>query len=833
MACTWAKKCGRSVAWLALDALDNDLRRFLTHFIYAFQVGQSEFGADLLESLKTAQPGAFLDEPSALTEALITEIAALQTAFLFVLDDYHLITNLKIQEILQFLINHQPANLHLALVTRSDPPWPLGRLRSRREMNEIRGDDLRFTPQESAEFLNKYMRLGLTSEQVLALEARTEGWVAGLQLAALSLQGQEHPQAAIDSLAGSHRSIADYLIEEVLEKQSPENQEFLLQTSILKPLNAALCDAVTGRSDSRLILRQLEHSNLFLQPLDQERNWYRYHHLFADLLRVKLGQSYRSDLAALHLAACQWYEQQGMVSEAVGQALAAKDFEQVAHLVAGNAFLLLDTGELNTLLGWLNLIPLPLIQSNPWISVFYAWALAYTGQLDTVEAHLFHAESALTAADGFLPDQTQLLGHIAAIRTLLSKNRGDMARAIELAAQSLRDLPQHDQKTRSFVAAMQGNALLWENQLDAAEQAFQIAFDAAQQAGKTHMAVHALCDLAGLQIARGQLRRAEASCQRALHLAEREGAHPIPGADFAHARLAGVLLHYNALEAAQRHAELGLEISRRRGQADITFFCLLTLAEVRRALADVPGVQAALQQARQMERGADWHTALIAQAEASLALSQGDSQPAETWLIKLGWRPGAEIPAGQNTAFLLVAQILLGKRDYQATLAVIEQLLASARSFGSVTLELMLLVLQAQAYHGLGKVDSALSALQRALELAESEGYVRIFVDKTTPLHNLLTQAKARGIRVEYVQRLLAAYEFSEAPAPQSIEIFSERELEVLRLLATDLGSGEIAKKLVISDNTARTHIKHLYRKLGAHSRYEAILQARALKLLP
>lgn len=828
LACTWLHQCGRPVAWLALDKLDNDPLRFLIYLIRAIQGIKKGFGAALLENLKasrTFSPG--------MLEALTSEIAEIPTAFVLALDDYHVITNPTIQQVLQFVLNNQPCNLHLVVVSRADPPWPLGRLRARREVNEVRAADLRFSPEETAEFLHKHMRLSLTPEQVNSLESRTEGWIAGLQLAALSLQGQANPQEIITSLAGSQRFIADYLIEEVLEKQAPEIQEFLLKTSILSQMNATLCDHLTGRSDSQATLRQIEQSNLFLQALDGERQWYRYHHLFADLLRARLMQTYRTELPALHRAASQGYEGLGLVSEAVGHALAARDFERVTRLVAGNAFLLLDTGELTTLLGWLGALPLPLLLAQPWLSVFYAWALAYTGQLERVEAHLLHAESALTTGNASAAERAELEGHIAAIRTLLAKNSGDMPRALEQAAQALGRLPEHDHKTRSFVAAMQGNALLWGNQLDEAAAAFQMAIQAAQWAGETHMAVHALCDLAGLQISRGQLHSAEAACQRALRLAASRGIHPTPGADFAHARLAGILLHRNELESARRHAELGLELSKRRGQADITFFCLLTLAEVRRYLADVQGAQAALQQARQIENGADWHAAIIAQAEASLALSQGNLLPAETWLAKLNWQPGSLIPTGQDTAFLLVTQILLAKSDYRTALDIVEQLLDHSRAAGSLTFELLWLVLQARSDHGLGRTEAALSALQRALELAEPEGYVRIFVDKNTSLYQLLTQVKARSIRVAYVQRLLAAYELPEAPPQQSLETFSERELEVLRLLAASLESAEIAEKLVISANTVRTHIKHLYRKLNAHSRYEAILQARALKLLP
>lgn len=827
LASLWLKHCGRPAAWLALDPLDNDPLRFLTYLIRAIQTLQPGFGAALLENLKASHSAS----PSTM-DAIIGEVGEIPIAFLLVLDDYHLITNPAIQETLQFLLNNQPGNLHLVIISRTDPPWPLARLRARREMNEIRAADLCFSADEAAELLNRSMSLGLTAEQVAVLESRTEGWVAGLQLAALSIQGQENPQRLIENLAGSQRFIADYLVEEVLEKQSPAIQEFLLKTSILSQLNAEVCDHLTGCDNSQSILLQLEQANLFLLALDEERQWYRYHHLFAELLRARLTQTRRNDLTNLHLAASQWFEGQGQISEAVGHALAVQDFERVTDLVAGNAFLLMDAGELTTLMGWLDALPRPLLLAHPWMSVFYAWALAYTGQLDNVEAHLFHAENALTADSETSSEQTQIQGHIAAIRTLLAKNSGDMPRALELAEQAMQLLAGHDRKTRSFVAAMQGNVLLWGNRLNEAETAFKIAFQTAQQASETHMAVYALCDLAGLQIARGQLRSAEASCLRALRLAASRGIRPTPGSDFAHARLAGVLLHRNELDSARRHAELGLELSKRRGQGDIAFFCLLTLAEVRRSLADVAGAQAALQQARLMEVGADWHTDVIAQAEASLALSQGNRLTAEGWLAKLGWSPGDTIPVGQDTAFLLVIQILLARRDHRAALDVTGELLARARVSGAFTFELLLLVLQAQAWYGLGRIDSALTSLERALQLAEPEGYIRLFVDPSSPLYSMLAQVKSRGIQAGYIQRLLAAYELQSPPGQQTIETFSKREMEVLRLLSNDLESGEIAARLVISANTARTHIKHLYRKLNAHSRYEAILQARALKLL-
>ncbi|RPH59782.1 MAG: LuxR family transcriptional regulator, partial [Chloroflexi bacterium] len=375
LASAWIKHCGRPAAWLALDELDNDPLRFLTYLIRAIQTVKPGFGADLLETLGTANPQDFEPVPVPILEALTAEIAAIQTHFLLALDDYHLINRPAIQAIPQFLLKHQPANLHLVLVSRADPPWPLGRLRARREMSEIRAADLRFSPQEAAEFLNACMGLGLTPERVTALETRTEGWIAGLQLAALSLQGQANPQELITSLAGSQRFIADYLIEEVLEKQPPEVQDFLLKTAVLDQMNAELCAEVTGRQASQAILLQLEQGNLFLIPLDQERNWYRYHHLFADLLRIKLEQAQPGLTAELQRRASAWYNGQGRRLEALHYALAAGDIQMVEHLFAGNVFLLFHQDEVGVAFQKLEALPVSLVSDKPWLGIARAFLI--------------------------------------------------------------------------------------------------------------------------------------------------------------------------------------------------------------------------------------------------------------------------------------------------------------------------------------------------------------------------------------------------------------------------------------------------------------------------
>lgn len=535
-----------------------------------------------------------------------------------------------------------------------------------------------------------------------------------------------------------------------------------------------------------------------------------------------------------------------MIAEAVSHALAANDFEQVMRLVKGNAFSMLDSGELATLIGWLDSIPQDLIDSQPWMSVFYAWSLAYTDQLNRAEEHLLKAESALP--DFSEPDNPQykrehILGYIAAIRVLISKNMGEMSRAAEFANKALKYLPDQDYKTRCYVAQTLGSALLFVGNLEAASQALQAAIEASHKIDDVNRTVHVLCDLAGLQWMLGQLRASEASCREALHLAEsninRE--RHSSGAGIAHARLSRILLEWNDAESALRHVEQGLALSQQRGQADILFFCLVTLAEIQISNKDAQGAVTTLQKAKPKPgSGAAWHTALIEQFEAEALFSQGDLVAAERWLQKLGWKIGDEIPEGQANAFEFVARILIAKHEYSAALDLLDRLLIQEQAKGVKAFVLFFLISQAIAWQSQGDMDRVLAALDQALTQAEPEGYIRTFTDRGAPIRGLLQKAVERGVHVQYANRLLAV--LNNAPdatissakpnMAKMVEPFSERELEILRLLSADLTAPEIAVKLIISANTVRTHIKSVYRKLNAHSRHEAIMQAKDLSLL-
>ena len=841
----WLRKCGRPVAWLSLDELDNDPFRFLTYFIRAIQTVKPEVGDALLDNLHASKPGSFSLVSADFLDALIQEISGIENDFILTIDDFHVITNTIIQDFILYLLNNQPENMLSVISTRADPPLPLGRMRARRQMHEVRASDLRFTPWEATEFLNDRMGLTLTEQDVITLENRTEGWIAGLQLAALSMQGKSNKQQFIENLAGSNRFISDYLVEEVLDKQPPAIREFLLKSSILEKLNAGICNDLLGRDDSQAVLTYLEQSNLFLQSLDNERYWYRYHHLFADLLRNKLRQTHATQIVALHRCASQWFEKNLMIDEAISHALTTNDFEQVIQLVKGRAFSMLDSGELTTLLGWLDSIPQELISPQPLMSIFYAWALAYTDQLNRAEEYLLKAENALP--DFSEPDNPQykqeyILGYIAAIRVLISKNKGAMSLAVEFANEALKYLPDQDYKTRCYVAQTLGNALLFVGNLEAASQALQTAIEICHKIDDINRTIHVLCDLAGLQWMLGQLHASEASCREALHLAESNfnGERHSSGADIAHARLSRILLEWNNAESALRHVEQGLALSKQRGQADIQFFCLVTLAEIQMSNKDAQGAVLTFQKAKPKSgSGAAWHTALLEQFEAEALFSQGDLVAAERWLQKLGWKIGDEIPEGQANAFEFVARILTAKQEYSAALNLLDHLFFQEQTKGVKAFVLLILISQAIAWQSQGDEERALAALNQALTQAEPEGYIRTFTDRGTPIRDLLQKAVERGMHVQYAHRLLAvlnnsgtAISSTKPDMTNNVELFSERELEVLRLINADLTAPEIANKLIISPNTVRTHIKSIYRKLNAHSRHEAIMQARILCLV-
>jgi len=734
---------------------------------------------------------------------------------------------------------------------------PLARLRGRGQLTELRAADLRFTPDEAAAFLNDVMGLGLSTEDIAALDARTEGWIAGLQMAAISMQGRKDVTGFIKAFSGSHRFVLDYLVEEVLNQQSPTVQEFLLKTSILERMTAPLCDAVLeigGRrleissgqdqpptsdlqspisnyqSSSQQVLEQLEAANLFIVPLDDERRWYRYHHLFADLLRSRLGQTWPDQSPVLHRRASEWYEQKGLIAEAVSHALAAGDVERVAHLVEGNALAMLDHGELTTLMKWLDALPDEIVRSRPWLCIAHAWVLAYTGQLDSVESYLRDAEQTL---DGF---DDHVVGHIAAIRAYISFLRSELSHAAELARQALECLPERDLTARGFAALILGSVLRVSGDPVAAVRVLTEAIDISQATGDSHVAVLAFCSLARVLVTQGRLHQAATACQDALQLVNEYGGQRLPFAGYAYTRMSGVLREWNELETATRYAKEGVRLCEQWGLADVLMTGYVELAGTLQAIGNADGAIDAIKKAK---KTASTQSVLavdsIESIEAQLRLAQGDVVAASLWAQKSGLSTDDEFGFQQAFRYLMLARVCIAQGRLEEALRLLARLLEVAEAAGAIGYVIEILVLQALALQAQGKMDQALTPLERALSLAEPEGYVRTFIDEGAPMGELLRQAAAQGIAVDYVNALLTALE-SEAKTKDVhsslIEPLSERELEALRLLATGLSNKEIAQTLIIAVGTVKQHLKSIYGKLQVHNRTEAASRARDLGLL-
>ncbi len=840
----WIHKCGQPVAWITLDQGDNDPSRFLKYFITAaLQKNEAEIGEEIFSALQSSQP----PKSDILLTGLLNEITEMTQPIVIVLDDYHVITEPTIQEMLTFILENQPPQMHLVISSRADPPWPLARLRVHGELAEIRTRDLRFTIDEAATFLNNVMGLKLSPQEVASLEGLTEGWIAGLQMAALSMRGRKDVSGFIESFSGSHRFILDYLVEEVLDQQSLTIQEFLLKTSILESLSGPLCDAVADREDSQIILTQLEQANLFLIPLDDERCWYRYHHLFADLLRIRLEHTQPEHTPTLHRRASEWFEQNGLIAEAVNHSLVANDFERVVRLFAGNTLAMIYHGESRTLVSWLEALPDEVVRSQPWFSIAHAWTLAYAGEFDAIETLLKETEKVLVGFDELVLSEVEyqrIVGHIAIIRSYTAARRGDSSRAAKQACKALQHLPADDLMERGYILTLLGAVLRTSGDFNAATEASTKAIAISQATGDSQLSAVVLCDQAALHYSQGQLHKAAAICRDAEQISDKyagQSGRPLPVMGYAYIRLSAVLREWNDLETATGYAREGLELCKQWGQADFLVYSYIEVAKVLQAIGDMDGALDAIQTGKRIASNVSpWPGFHVATQQARLWLVQGKLEDVTRWVQVSGLRNDDSLSFQYLFRYIVLARVLIAQGVFDEAAGLLSRLLEVAETARAMGCMIEILILQALALQAQGKIDHALTSLERALVFAEPEGYVRTFIDEGSSMGKLLQQTTAPGVAVGYVGKLLTALkketkskrQLGEGFSASIVEPLSERELEVLRLLKTHLSSTGIAEELTISANTVRTHIKNIYSKLNVHNRQEAVQRAQEIELL-
>ncbi len=823
----WAsalRKQGVVVGWYALDALDNDLARFLEYLVACLEECGTVVAMDASfpSSVDTTISRAVLD-------AIIRGLLALQRDLLLILDDYHLVQEKEVHAALAYLLEHMPSRLHLVLLTRSDPPFGLARLRAAGQLLELRMDQLRFSVPETAAFVHKTAGVQLSDSEAAALNTRTEGWIAGLQMAAISLRGRQDVPAFIAAFTGSHRFIFDYLLEQVLDQQTSSLREFLLKTSILERLSAPLCDAVADTGGvARELLTTLERSNLFLTPLDDERVWYRYHPLFADLLRLVLAQTYPGLVAELNQRACAWHEAQGDIPQALHYALASGDMQLVAGLLSANVLALVEQAELPPILTRLEAFPRQAREPLPWLGVAHAWALAYTGQMAQAGISLTLAEMHL----GALPphEGARIRGHIAAVRAYIAWIQGNQAQAVELAKTAEGLLPPSEVAVRALNLTTLGNALIQYQPSLEAVAVLEKSVALSRQMQQSHVFMLAASALAYAFAQLGKLHRAHAVCQDAVDLAEthqRRYGQPLTAAACLYAQLASILAEWGDTGAAVQAARKGLTLSELWGQTDTIMVCLIQLIDGLSFAGDIGSAIQGLQRARRLaHQVSPWFVQIVDLNEVRLWLDVNDvSQAARAARASTG-----RLPVSAQVRLLLQQNCL------DEAISLLERALPEASQ--SISFETVRLgVLQAMALFQKKQESRALAALQWALEQGQAENRVMTFVREGETVERLLRLALRKSICPQFTRRVLLTFEQRRIPqvvpaAEPLFEALSERELEVLRLLNGPLSTPEIAARLVVSANTARTHIKNIYGKLGVHGRSSAVNRARELGLL-
>ena len=842
----WSRRSELPVAWVSLDERDDDPVRFLLYVVAAIGTIYEDFGKATRAFLSSLQSR---EELEPVLTALSNEILEVPRDFVLVLDDYHTIRSETIHNALAFLLDHSPPPLHLVVAGRTSPPLPLPRLRARGRLTELGVPDLRFSLEEATDFLGRTMGLSLAAETVATLEKGTEGWIAGLQLAAHALRGGEDDASPVEVLEGSARHVFDYLADEVLSRQPEEVREFLLKTSVVETLNASLCEALTDTTDGQKMLERLNRDNLFVVPLDEGGRYYRYHHLFAAFLRERLRREHPDLILELHHRAGLWEEADGCLSGAIEHALAAEDFERAAGLIEEETGVRRTYVDASLLLRWLGTLPQQLVRHRPQLSLLYAWALVHSGGLEEAERRLRDTEEGLgldagASTAGLSDKERTMLGEICIIRARMAAMLEDAPLTKEFCDLALDLLPEDELQLRSDVALDLGHANCSVGDIEAASEAFAAAAATGREADDLRTALFALRYQASLEISRGQLRKAEDLLLDGKRLAESrpEGVPSVAG--MIHTGIGELLYERGELDKAQRLLETGIEHGRRSGEAKILVYGYVNLARVLMALGDAEGAHSLIWEAGRLTPR--WP--LIWAWQARFYLAQGDVQSAVRWAREYGTTQDY-LSYPRHFERITMARVLLGEGRTDEALDSLDRLLEDAVSDDRTAHEIELLILRALALNGRGDTEGALHSLKRALALAEPEGFVRLFVDEGPPMAALLERLIRKShddgtysvAPDGYAGSLLEHFALEappssnggsrRSPAP-GFEPLSEREIEVLELVAAGLSNAEIAGELYLSVGTVKAHVHHIFGKLLVRNRSQAVARARELRLL-
>jgi LuxR family maltose regulon positive regulatory protein len=841
-----APAAGRAAAWLSLDQRDNDAALFWAYVIAALQTATPALGARALVVLESGQSPI-----EVVLATLLNELATAAHEVLLVLDDYHVIEAEEVHDGMAYLLDNAPPQLHLVIAARSDPPLPLARLRAGGDLVEIRAADLRFTRDEAAAYLNEVMGLDLTTPDVTTLEGRTEGWIAALQLAALSMQGREDVGGFIASFAGDDRYIVDYLVGEVLQRQPDDVRRFLLQTSILSRLHGSMCDAVTGREGGTAMLEALDRANLFLVPLDDRRRWYRYHHLFADMLRARLLDEHPKLARVLHQRASDWYAREHDLPEAIHHAMAGEDFERAAALIELAFPTMQQSRQEATMRRWLEALPEELFATRPVLSAGYVGALMSTGELHGVEARLRDAEQWLEkTTDGAPPagmvvvDEAmfrRLPASIAMYRAALARLLGDVSETMAQARRALDLVGADDHLERGGAASLLGLAHWTYGDLDAAYRWYGDGMANLEKGGYHADLVAGAVTLADIRIAQGRLREAMTIYERGLQRTT-EHAPPLRGAADMHVGMSVLFRERNDLDAATWHLMASKELGEHAGFSQNPHRWRVAMARVLEAEGDLAAAVELLDDAERLYNG-DFSPDVrpIAALRARVRLAQGDIGGALAWARERSLTVDEELSYGREFEHVTLCRVLIARHltDRHApylhdAARLLERLLAAAEEGERMGSLVEILVLRALTHQAQGDATAAVGSLERALALAEPEGYVRTFLDEGAPMATLLHAVAQRGAARAYARHLLASAGETLGGAPAQgglVEPLSGRELTVLGLLRTDLSGPDIARELMVSLNTMRTHTKSIYTKLGVGDRRAAVRRAEELGL--